>query len=106
MLLILCADFPCSFREAIGSRTGALLAPRRRERCWRPRNAGIELDYLVGIVVDPSGRVVSARPLNRAGYGLDEAALRAIADYRFSPASRAGRPVGVRMHWTVQFRLR
>jgi protein TonB len=70
------------------------------------RQAGIEIDLPVEIVVDATGRVVAARGLGRAGYGLDEAALRAIRAYRFSPAIRAGRPVPVRMRWTVQFRLR
>jgi len=70
------------------------------------RAAAIELDFPVEIVVDPAGHVVSARALRHAGYGLDEAALRAIREYRFSPARRAGRTVPVRMRWTVQFRLR
>lgn len=70
------------------------------------RQAEIEIDLPVEIVVDPDGRVAAARALTRAGYGLDEAALRAIREYRFSPALRAGRPVRVRMRWTVQFRLR
>jgi protein TonB len=70
------------------------------------RSAEIETDLPVEIVVDAEGRVVAARALTRAGYGLDEAALRAIRAYRFSPALRQGLPVRVRMRWTVQFRLR
>jgi periplasmic protein TonB len=70
------------------------------------RQSEIELDFPLEIVVDASGRVVSARALSRAGYGLDEAALQGIRGYRFSPALRAGRPIAVRMRWTVQFRLR
>ena len=70
------------------------------------RRAEIEIDVPIEIVVDTDGRVSSARALSRAGYGLDEAALRAIRAYRFSPALRAGRPSRVRMRWTVQFRLR
>ena len=70
------------------------------------RQAELEVDFPVEIVVDVDGRVVAARAITRAGYGLDEAALRAIRAYRFSPAMRAGRPVRVRMRWTVQFRLR
>jgi periplasmic protein TonB len=70
------------------------------------RQAEIEIDFPVEIVVDAQGRVISTRAVTHAGYGLDEAALRAIRAYRFSPARRAGRPVGVRMRWTVQFRLR
>jgi protein TonB len=70
------------------------------------RQAEIETDLPLEIVVDGAGRVVSARAVGHAGYGLDEAALRGIRDYRFTPALRAGRPVPVRMRWTVQFRLR
>ena len=70
------------------------------------RQAEIESDFPIEIVVDADGRVAAARAVSRVGYGLDEAALRAIREYRFSPALRAGRPVRVRMRWTVQFRLR
>jgi protein TonB len=70
------------------------------------RQSEIELDFPLEIIVDASGRVVSARALSHAGYGLDEAALQGIRGYRFSPAVRAGRPVAVRMRWIVQFRLR
>jgi TonB family protein len=70
------------------------------------RQAEIETDFPLEIVVDGGGHVVSAHALARAGYGLDEAALQGIRGYRFSPAMRAGRPVAVRMRWVVQFRLR
>jgi TonB family protein len=70
------------------------------------RQAEIETDFPLEIVVDAGGRVVSARAVSHAGYGLDEAALQGIRGYRFSPAMRAGRPVAVRMRWVVQFRLR
>ncbi len=70
------------------------------------RQAEIETDFPLEIVVDGGGRVVSAHAVSHAGYGLDEAALQGIRGYRFSPAMRAGRPVAVRMRWVVQFRLR
>jgi TonB family protein len=72
----------------------------------RARQAEIEIDLPLEIVVDADGRVAATRALSHAGYGLDEAAERAMRAYRFSPALRAGRPVRVRMRWTVQFRLR
>jgi protein TonB len=70
------------------------------------RAAEVEADVAVEIVVDALGRVVEAKPLRASGYGLDEAAVRAVARYRFRPAARDGRPVRVRMPWLVQFRLR
>jgi periplasmic protein TonB len=69
------------------------------------RAAELEADVRLELVVDAEGRVVSARPLAAPALGLDEAALRAVRAYRFSPARRAGRPVRVRMEWTVAFRL-
>jgi TonB family protein len=69
------------------------------------RRAEVEADVVLEILVETDGRVRDARSLNRRGYGLDEAALAAIRACRFSPALRDGRPVRVRMRWTVQFRL-
>jgi len=70
------------------------------------RRAELEADVALELVVGLDGRVVSARVLRPAGYGLDEEAVRAVGAYLFSPARRDGRPVRVRMPWTVQFRLR
>ncbi len=70
------------------------------------RAAEIEADLALEIVVGVDGRIASARALDSAGYGLEAAALAAVRGYRFSPAERDGRPVAVRMRWTVQFRLR
>jgi TonB family protein len=67
--------------------------------------AGIEADVPVEIVIDTQGVVVSARALEKSGYGLDEEAVRAARASRFSPARRGGRPVRVRMRWNILFRL-
>ena len=70
------------------------------------RSASIEADVAVELVVDASGRVVSAKALSAPGYGLEEAALATVRGYRFTPARRAGQPVRVRLRSTVSFRLR
>ena len=70
------------------------------------RNAEVEADVPLEIVVDKFGAVKSVRPLGHVGYGFDEAATTAIRHYRFSPAGRGGHAVAVRMPWTVQFRLK
>ncbi len=67
--------------------------------------AGIEASVRLEIVVDARGHVRSARVLSRVGYGLDEASVRALRAFRFSPASLRGRAVPVRMRWTMEFRL-
>jgi periplasmic protein TonB len=70
------------------------------------RAAELEASVAVEIVIDTHGRVVAARALAAPGYGLEQAALRAVREYRFAPAERQGHPVRVRMRWDVLFRLR
>lgn len=70
------------------------------------RAAELEGEVNVEIVVDGQGSVVSARALTSHGLGLEAAAVRAVRGYRFSAALRQGRPVRVRMRWSVGFRLR
>jgi TonB family protein len=69
-------------------------------------SARVEAEVPLEIVVDDRGEVVAARALRRAGFGLDEVALRSVRAYRFKPARRAGHPVPVRMRWLVRFELR
>jgi protein TonB len=69
------------------------------------RVQGIESDVKLEIVVGASGRVEMARLLRGAGFGFDEAALAAIRNYRFAPATVDGRAVRARMNWLVSFRL-
>ena len=70
------------------------------------REAEIEADVPLEIIVDQQGRVTTAHAMQHVGYGLDDAALRSVRAYRFSPALRGGHPVRVKMRWVVQFRLR
>jgi TonB family protein len=69
------------------------------------RAKGVEADVPLEIVVSPAGAVEDARPLSHVGYGLDDAAMAAVRQYRFRPAVKDGRPVRVRMRWIMQFRL-
>jgi len=69
------------------------------------RDAGIEANLLLELVVDSRGRVQSVKALSHLGYGLDEVALEAARSSRFAPARRAGNAVAVRMRWWVQFKL-
>ncbi len=69
------------------------------------RAHGVEGDVGLELVVGVSGAVESARVVHGVGHGLDESALRAVREYRFAPATKAGRAVRVRMGWSMQFRL-
>jgi protein TonB len=94
-----------TYPESGVSSRARLLAGAPPEYPPAARAAAVEADLPLEIVVNASGSVVDARLLRHAGYGLDEAALRAIRAYRFAPAQRAGHGVSVRMRWVVDFRL-
>lgn len=84
----------------------ALLAGSAASYTREAEAAGIEANVPLEIVVDRFGAVSEARVLSHVGYGLDEAALRAIRGYRFAPARRAGQALAVRMRWLMRFQLR
>jgi protein TonB len=69
------------------------------------RRARREGDVVLEAVIDLEGRVREARVLQSLGFGLDEAALLALADWRFEPARKAGRPIPVIYRLVVRFRL-
>jgi protein TonB len=94
------------FPEARVSRRASLLASRPTPYPPGGRDAEVEADVVLELVVDVSGQVREARPLTRQGYGFEDAAVRAVLGYRFTPALLDGRPVSVRMRWVLQFRLR
>jgi TonB family protein len=66
---------------------------------------GREATVALEIVLSKTGAVESVSPLHPAGHGFDEEALAFARRTRFSPAMKRGRPVSVRMLWTVRFEL-
>jgi TonB family protein len=69
------------------------------------RQARLEADVRLELVVDEAGRVTQARVLAPAGNGFDEAAAELARQLAFAPATRGGRPLAVRTPWTFKFRL-
>ncbi|MEM9694156.1 MAG: TonB family protein, partial [Myxococcota bacterium] len=68
------------------------------------QKAGIrEAKVLVEIVIDASGKVTEANVVKKAGYGLDEVAKRALLGAKFSPATRDGQPVPVKVRFSFEF---
>jgi TonB family protein len=55
--------------------------------------------------VDESGNVTGARVLAPAGHGFDDAALDAAKQFKFTPAMRAGKPVGSVVQLAYEFHL-
>ncbi|HET7710351.1 MAG TPA: TonB family protein [Thermoanaerobaculia bacterium] len=69
------------------------------------RKARIQGDVMVEAVIDESGAVVDANVIKPLPAGLDQAALDAVKQWRFRPATLAGKPVKVIFTVTVSFRL-
>jgi protein TonB len=70
------------------------------------RRRGITGEVVLEIVVRADGAVGDVRLLEGLGYGLDQRAIDAVRQWRFSPARRQGRPVDVLVEVAVEFRLR
>jgi protein TonB len=68
------------------------------------RRAGVQGVVILEAILDATGRVDSVRVL-RSQPLLDEAAIRAVRQWRYSPTELNGVPVPVLMTITVQFSL-
>ncbi len=70
------------------------------------RKAGVEGRVFVQFVVDEQGNVVDPVVTRGLGAGLDEEAIRAVSQAKFTPGKQRGQPVRVRMSLPITFRLR
>jgi TonB family protein len=60
---------------------------------------------MLQLVVDEQGRPTQIAVLSPLGYGLDEAAIEAVAHWRFQPGTKDGKPVKVVAQVQVTFRF-
>src|SRR5436190_4076543 len=70
------------------------------------RKRSIEGDVVLEIVVRRDGSVGNLRVVRQLGAGLDERAIEAVRQWRFTPARRQGAPVDVIVEVSVAFKLR
>lgn len=70
------------------------------------RQRGVAGEVVLEIVVRRDGTVGDTRVLQGLGHGLDERAVNAVRQWRFSPARRMNAPVDVIVEVSVEFRLR
>ena len=74
---------------------------------WAARLRGWEGTALLWVWVDSVGRVEQVQLRRSSGYeALDDAARRAVQQWCFRPAVRAGVPVGSQVELPITFRLR
>ena len=84
---------------------GGVQQPRRLENAQYPKEAqaaGIQGVVIAEVVVSEAGLVTDARVVRSIPI-LDEAALKAVRQWRFEPAVVDGKPVPVKMTVTVNF---
>ena len=70
------------------------------------RRQGIAGEVVLEIVVRRDGSVGDVRILHGLGGGLNERAVQAVRQWRFTPARRVGAPVDVIVEVAVEFKLR
>jgi TonB family protein len=69
------------------------------------RKARVQGSMIVAALIDEEGRVVCASAVTTLPKGLDVAAVDAVKQWRFRPATVQGEPVALRYYTTVNFTL-
>ena len=93
-------------------RPGAGITPPSIVREVRPdyteeaRRRGVEGDVVLEIVVRADGSVGDVKIVQGLSGGLNQRAVDAVRQWRFSPAKRFGTPVDVMVEIAVEFKLR
>ncbi len=69
------------------------------------RRAGLEGDVFVLLVVDENGNVISAQIVKSTNPIFNDAALKAVKQWKFKPGYQRDKPVKVRLMQPIHFRL-
>jgi protein TonB len=82
---------------------GTKVEPRYTELARQARLQGV---VVLQATIDERGNVVDIQILKPLRFGLDEEAVKAVSQWKFTPALLHGRPVKVYFNLTVQFEVR
>jgi periplasmic protein TonB len=94
------------FRPGSGIDPPRLLKEVRADYTEDARRRGLVGEVVLEIVVRRDGLVGDVRILQGLGGGLNDRAVEAVRQWRFSPAQRRGTPVDVIVEVAVEFKLR
>lgn len=94
------------YRAGSGISPPAIVREVKPDYTEDARRRGIEGDVVLEIVVRRDGTVGPITLLQGLGAGLDQRAIDAVRQWRFSPALRQGTPVDVMVEVAVEFSLR
>jgi periplasmic protein TonB len=94
------------FRPGSGITPPAIQREVKPDYTEEARRRGIAGDVILEIVVRRDGTVGDVKVLKGLDRGLDQRAIDAVRQWRFSPARRLGTPVDVVVEIAVEFKLR
>jgi periplasmic protein TonB len=94
------------YQPGSGITPPSLLREVKPEYTQEARRRGVEGDVVLEVIVRADGSVGQVRLLQGLGAGLDQRAVDAVRQWRFSPAHRHGTPVDVVVEIAVEFKLR
>jgi periplasmic protein TonB len=94
------------YRPGSGITPPEVLREVKPEYTQDARRRGLEGDVVLEIVVRRDGTVGEVKILQRLDSGLDQRAVEAVRQWRFSPARRHGTPVDVLVEVALEFKLR
>lgn len=92
-----------SFGDADGPRFVKRVMPRYPDSARRRGREGL---VVLRLSIDADGVLRDIRIVEKAGFGLDEAALEAARASTYAPARRFGRPVRCEVLLPVRFALK
>jgi TonB family protein len=94
------------YRAGSGISAPRLLREVKPDYTEDARQRGVEGEVVMEIVVRRDGSVGDVRLVSGLGYGLNDRAIAAVRQWRFSPAQRRGAAVDVLVEVAVEFKLR
>jgi periplasmic protein TonB len=94
------------YRPGSGIEAPRLLREVKADYTEDARQRGLAGEVVLEIVVRRDGSVGDVRILQGLGGGLNDRAVQAVRQWRFTPARRLGTPVDVIVEVAVEFRLR
>ncbi len=94
------------YRPGSGITPPAILREVKPDYTEEARRRGVAGDVVLEIIVRADGSVGNVTLLQGLGNGLDQRAIDAVRQWRFSPARRFGTPVDVVVEVAVEFKLR
>jgi periplasmic protein TonB len=94
------------YRPGSGINPPRLVREVKADYTEEARRRGLAGEVVMEIVVRRDGSVGDVKVLQGLGAGLNDRAVQAVRQWRFSPAERQGTPVDVIVEVSVEFRLR